>query len=83
MIFCCYNPAKPVKWHLKLFEVSDARTGYVIVFDVYTGKNKTRCALNADVLDPDSRQTTKEGKPSGKRPPCLHGQLLQQPRSLF
>ena len=23
------------------------------------GKNKTRCALNADVLDPDSTQTTK------------------------
>ena len=59
MIFCCYNPAKPAKWHLKLFEVSDTRTGYVIAFDVYTGKNKTRCALNADVLDPDSTQTMK------------------------
>ena len=28
--FCCYNPSKPSKWHLKLFEVSDARTGYVV-----------------------------------------------------
>ena len=28
-------------------------------FDIYTGKNKTRCSLNADVLDPDSMQTTK------------------------
>ena len=55
----CYNPSKPAKWHLKLFEVSDARTGYVIAFGVYTGKNRTRCALNADVLDPDSTQTTK------------------------
>ena len=36
--FCCYNPSKPSKWHLKLFEVSDAR--------------------NANVMDPDSRQTT-------------------------
>ena len=26
--------------------------------DIYTGKNKTRCVLNADVLDPDSTQTT-------------------------
>ena len=59
VIFCCYNPAKPAKWHLKLFEVSDARTGYIIAFDVYTGKNKTQCALNANVLDPDSTQTTK------------------------
>ena len=59
VIFQCYNPAKPAKWHLKFFEVFDARTGYVIAFDVYTEKNETRCALNADVLDPDSTQTTK------------------------
>ena len=59
VFFCYYNPAKPAKWHLKLFEVSDTRTGYVIAFDVYTEKNRTRCALNADVLDPDSTQTTK------------------------
>ena len=57
--FHCYNPSKPSKWHLKLFEVSDARTGYVIGFNVYTGKNETKCALNANVMDPDSTQTTK------------------------
>ena len=44
------NPAKPAKWHLKHFEVSDTRTGYVIAFDVYTGKNRTRCTLNVDVF---------------------------------
>ena len=59
VIFRCYNPKKPAKWHLKMFEVSDSRTGYVIAFDIYTGKNKTRCALNADVLDPQLTQTTK------------------------
>ena len=59
MNFQCYNPAKPAKWHLKLFEVSDIRTGYVLAFDVYAGKNKTRCALNAHVLNPNSTQTTK------------------------
>ena len=36
--FKCYYPAKPAKWHLKLFEVSDARTDFVIGFKVYTGK---------------------------------------------
>ena len=25
--FWCYNPSQPAKWHLKIFEVSDARTG--------------------------------------------------------
>ena len=28
--FKCYNPSKPNKWHIKIFEVSDARTGYVV-----------------------------------------------------
>ena len=57
--FHCYNPSKPSKWHIRLFEVSDARTGYAIGFDVYTGRNKTTCSLNANVLDPDSTQKTK------------------------
>ena len=57
--FRCYNPSKPNKWHMKLFEVSDARTGYVIAFDIYTGKNKTRCAKDVDVLDPASTQITR------------------------
>ena len=33
--FKCYNPSKPNKWHIKIFEVSDAR------LDIYTGKNST------------------------------------------
>ena len=45
--FRCYNPSKPVKYHIKLFEVNEARTGYCLGFDVYTGKEyPTRCAQN-------------------------------------
>ena len=33
-----YNPRKPAKFHIKLFQVSDPATGYVIRFSVYTGK---------------------------------------------
>ena len=33
-----YNPRKPAKLHIKLFQVSDPATGYVIHFSVYTGK---------------------------------------------
>ena len=39
--FQCYNLRKPAKFHIKMFEVSDSKTGYVVGFDVYTGKNKT------------------------------------------
>ena len=57
--FKCYNPSKPNKWHIKIFEVSDARTGYVVGLDIYTGKNSTECAKIAKTLDPDCTQTTK------------------------
>ena len=57
--FKCYNLSKLSKWHLKLFKVSDAKTRYVIEFEVYTGKKTTQCALNADVLDPYATKTTK------------------------
>ena len=36
--FKCYNPSKPNKWHIKFFKVSDARTGYVVGFDIYKAK---------------------------------------------
>ena len=38
--FRCYNPRKPAKFHIKMFEVSVSKTGYVIGVDVYTGKKK-------------------------------------------
>ena len=59
VLFKCYNPSKPSKWHLKLFEVSDAKTGYVVAFEVYCGKNSTRIVRDADVLDPQCTVTTK------------------------
>ena len=37
--FHLYNPSKPAKFHIKLFQVSDPSTGYVIHFKVYTGKD--------------------------------------------
>ena len=44
---------------MKLFEVSDAKTGYVVAFEVYCGKNGTRIVRDANVLDPECTVTTK------------------------
>ena len=55
----CYNPSKPSKWHLKLFEVLDAKTGYVVAFELYCGKNSTRIVRDANVLDPECTVPTK------------------------
>ena len=57
--FKCYNSSKPTKWHIKIFEVPNARTGYVVGLDIYTGKNSTECTKIAKTLDPDCNQTTK------------------------
>ncbi|CAG2207905.1 unnamed protein product [Mytilus edulis] len=35
--FKVYNPAKPTKFGIKLYEVCEASSGYCIGFDVYTG----------------------------------------------
>ena len=57
--FRCYNPRKPAKFHIKMFEVSDSKTGYVVGFDVYTGKIKTDFYKTVKTLDPKCTPTTK------------------------
>lgn len=58
--FRCYNPTKPgAKFHIKMFEVTDAKTGYLLGMDIFTGTGKTKCAIDAKVLDPQCTQTTK------------------------
>ena len=37
--FKVYNPKKPNKFHMKLFSVCEAVSGYTLGFEVYTGKN--------------------------------------------
>lgn len=36
--FRCYNPSKPAKFHIKLYQMSESNSGYVLGFEVYTGK---------------------------------------------
>ena len=37
--FKCYNPKKPNRINIKMFMVSEAETGYICRFGVYTGKD--------------------------------------------
>lgn len=39
-----YMKAKPVKWGVKVWVCSDAVTGYICSFSVYTGKDPTKPA---------------------------------------
>ena len=57
--FRVYNPMKPNHFHIKLFQVSEAASGYILGFHVYTGKD-TSCVSNfSKPLDPDCTKTTK------------------------
>ena len=37
--FRVYNPMKPNRFHIKLFQISEACSGYILRFHIYTGKN--------------------------------------------
>ena len=57
--FKCYNPSKPNKFHIKLFQVCEAASGYISGFEIYTGKGGSSCSDTAPVLDSSCTRTTK------------------------
>ena len=58
--FRVYNPQKPNKFHIKLFQINESSSGYICAFDVYCGKNNTFSACrNAHCIDPLCTKTTK------------------------
>ena len=59
LCFRVYNPMKPNRFHIKLFQVSEAKSGYIVGFHIYTGK-KGPCISNASrPLDEKVTKTTK------------------------
>ena len=57
--FRVYNPMKPNRFHIKLFQVSEAQSGYIVGFHIYTGKSGP-CISNASrPLDQEVTKTTK------------------------
>ena len=56
--FCVYNANKLAKIHMKLFQICEAKSGYICALDIYTGKDQTRCIQTAQVLDPSCTTTS-------------------------
>ena len=50
--FRCYNPSKPNRFHIKLFQLSESVSGYIIGFEVYTGKGMSSAADASSPMDP-------------------------------
>ena len=87
--FCIYNGNKPAKFYLKLFQICEAKSGYIYAFDIYTGKDQARCMQTAQVLNPTSFTTTKKLGGAygfsilfGQRALCVYGQFLYKSRTL-
>lgn len=40
VVFRVFNPSKPAKYHIKLYVLSHAQSGYILNFEIYDGKTK-------------------------------------------
>ena len=54
-----YNPRKPSKFHIKLYQVCEADSGYVIACEVYVGKVNSTCIKMSKPIDPMVNDTTR------------------------
>ena len=57
--FKVYNPMKPNRFHIKLFQISESTSGYILGFHVYTGKNFACISNVSKPLDPECTKTTR------------------------
>ena len=58
LCFHLYNPQNPNKFHMKIFQVNEALSGYILRFEVYTGKQSVSVADQAMPLDIGCIRTT-------------------------
>ena len=57
--FRCFNPMKPNRFHIKLFQVSESSSGYILGCHIYTGKDTLCVSHKSTPLDPNVTKTTK------------------------
>ncbi|CAG2197406.1 unnamed protein product [Mytilus edulis] len=59
--FRVYNPMKPNKFGIKLYQCCEARSGYCVAFDIYDADAERSCSIYADTVGvaEDCTHTTK------------------------
>ena len=57
--FLQYSKAKPNKFHIKMFMVSEHQSGYICGFSVYTEKGSNELLSQNSTLDPNCTIITK------------------------
>ena len=88
--FRVYNPMKPNRFHIKLFQISEASLGYILGFHIYTGKNSSCVSKYSKPLNPDCTKMTnivlgllETHKFTRQRSPHIYGQLLYKSQTFF
>ena len=56
--FKMYNPRKPARFHIRLYEVCEADSGYCIGLEVFTGNKNSQCIGMSKPIDPTCTLTT-------------------------
>ena len=54
-----YNPRKPCHFHIRLYQVCEAESGYCLRFEIFTGNRNSECIRMSKPLDPGCTITTK------------------------
>ena len=58
--FKVYNPSKPNRFHIKLYQTSESATGFIVAYDIYAGKkNPFSSERSSRTLDGTCTKTTK------------------------
>ena len=58
LAFKMYNPRKPSRFHIRLYQVCEAESGYCIGLEVFTGNKNSECIKMSKPIDPTSSLTT-------------------------
>ena len=59
LAFKMYNPRKPARFHIRLYHVCEADSGYCMGLEIFTGNKNSKCVQMSKPIDPSCTTTTK------------------------
>ena len=57
--FKMYNPRKPARFHIRLYQACEAESGYCMGLEIFTGNKNSECIKISKPIDPGCNTTTK------------------------
>ena len=57
--FKMYNPRKPAQFHIRLYQACEAKSGYCMGLEIFTGNKNSKCIKMSKPIGPGCNTTTK------------------------